>query len=342
MFRSVFLGCLFFSGGLMAEVVVPKPSNPEEPLTPKFNATRAAAFIDGVSLDWTRKRQCSTCHTNVPHMLARPKISGGDRTAETEVRKYLEATVKSWETKKPKADYDVVATAFALAGHDAATTGKLSEPARTALDKTWTLQKADGSWAWPDCDWPPLEHDQFYGAAYMAVACAIAPDDYAKTPTALKGLEKLKGYIKKNPPTELHHKMTLVWAATKIDGLVTDDERKTILADVRKLQLSDGSWNLPSLGPYPTSRNGDNRMDIGDGYATGFSVYVLRQAGIPTDDPAIRRGIAWLKANQRESGRWFTESPGGSKARYLTNVGSAFAILALAACGEELVAEGGR
>jgi squalene-hopene/tetraprenyl-beta-curcumene cyclase len=134
----------------------------------------------------------------------------------------------------------------------------------------------------------------------------------------------------------LHHKATLVWASTKIDGLITEEEKKAAIAEIRKLQLADGSWNLPSLGPYATGRKGNNAMDVGDGYATGFAVFILRQAGIAKDDPAIQKGVAWLKANQRESGRWFTESPGGSQARYVTNVGSAFAVLALAACGEEL------
>ena len=39
-----------------------------------------------------------------------------------------------------------------------------------------------------------------------------------------------------------------------------------------------------------------------DGYATGLVVFVLREAGVPAADPAIQRGLAWLKANQRASG----------------------------------------
>jgi squalene-hopene/tetraprenyl-beta-curcumene cyclase len=60
---------------------------------------------------------------------------------------------------------------------------------------------------------------------------------------------------------------------------------------------------------------------------------------VPADDPALKKAIAWLEKNQRESGRWFTQSPGGSKAHYVTNVGSAFAILALDACGVKLEAD---
>jgi squalene-hopene/tetraprenyl-beta-curcumene cyclase len=71
-----------------------------------------------------------------------------------------------------------------------------------------------------------------------------------------------------------------------------------------------------------------------DGYATGLVLYVLRRAGVSADDPRIRRGVAWLKANQRASGRWFTPSQAWHTQNLLANAGTAYAILALHACGE--------
>jgi len=321
-----------------ADTTTPAPTRPDEPMARTFSPAKAAAYIDGVGLVWTRERKCATCHTNVPYMLARPKVSGGDPAPMKEVRDFLEATVTKWETQKPKNDYEVVATAFALAGNDAATSGKLQPLTKTALDKVWTVQKPDGSWKWPDCDWPPLEHDQFYGVAFVAVALALAPDRYADTPAATDGLKKMQAYMKSKPPTELHHRATLLWASTRLDGLLTDHDKAATVAELRKLQLADGGWNLPSLGPYPMRRDGKtaNPTDVSDGYATGFVTFVLRQAGVSADDPALKRAVAWLKENQRESGRWFTQSVGGSKAHYITNAGSSFAILALDACGVKL------
>ena len=56
---------------------------------------------------------------------------------------------------------------------------------------------------------------------------------------------------------------------------------------------------------------------------------MLRQAGLAADDPAVVKGVAWLKANQRESGRWYTRSLNNDKHHYITHAGTAFAVLAL-------------
>ncbi len=69
-----------------------------------------------------------------------------------------------------------------------------------------------------------------------------------------------------------------------------------------------------------------------DGYGTGFVVFVLRQAGIKPADESIRRGVQWLRSNQRESGRWFTRSLNTDRTNLITNAGTSFAVLALEAC----------
>ena len=55
---------------------------------------------------------------------------------------------------------------------------------------------------------------------------------------------------------------------------------------------------------------------------------------MPANDPRIRKGVAWLKANQRESGRWFTRSANRDSKHFISHAGTAFAMMALAECGE--------
>jgi squalene-hopene/tetraprenyl-beta-curcumene cyclase len=316
----------------------PSPNSAMEPLAPVASMTRAAAFLDEVSLDWTRQRQCGTCHTNYPYLVARPTLKDHDAPAMAEVRRFFEGRVAGWDGQekaaRPRWDAEVVATAAALALNDAATTGSLHPLTRQALDRTWTLQKPDGGFDWLKCGWPPYEHDDYFGAVMAAIGAGHAPDGYASKPAARAGIARLRAYFEKNPPPDLHHATMLLWASTRLDGLVTAERRDATIDRLRALQRPDGGWNLPSLGSWKRRDGTPNDPEApSDGYATGVVVFVLRQAGVPATDPAIRRGVAWLLSHQRASGRWFTRSVNNDKHHYITHAGTAFAVLALQACG---------
>jgi squalene-hopene/tetraprenyl-beta-curcumene cyclase len=319
----------------VADIPTPAPTKPTEPVAKAYSATKAAEYLDGVGVGWTRERQCITCHTNMPYLLARPLLPGD--AGWKEVRVFLEKDVASWSSGgKPRGEAYVVATAFALAFNDAQKGGMLHPLTKDALDRMWKGQKATGEWGWLKCDWPPMEHDDYYGATVAALAVGIAPGDYAKSDAAKAGIEKLKAYFKKTPAPDLHHKAMLLWASTKLDGLLTDSEKKAIVAELLAKQREDGGWSLPSLGTYKRRDKTDNDpLAPSDGYGTGFALYVLRQAGAKADSAEVKKAVAWLKTNQRESGRWYTRSLNNDKAHYITNAGSAFCVLALDACGEK-------
>ena len=269
-------------------------------------------------------------------MHARPLVQTGKSAALDELRTFLEERVANWETKAPGADYNVLASAMALAGNDAATTGKLHPMTRKALDWSIKLQKADGRWNWPKCDWPPLEHDDYYGVVFMTLAIGIAPEEYAKTEAATAALEKARAYLKKNPAPDLHHKAMLLWASMKVDALMSPEDRQETIKELRAKQHEDGGWSLPSLGTYKRRDKQKTLNDPNapsDGYGTGFVTYVLRQAGVKADDEALKKSVHWLVKNQRESGRWYTRSLNTDTVHLITNAGSAFAVLALDACG---------
>ena len=314
------------------------PNSPDEPIAKVASLAKSAEFLDNVALSWTRDRQCGACHTNHAYLLAMPAIGSTETSAFTEIRSYFEDRVTHWDDApkeaKPRWDAEVVATAATLAINDAATTKTLHPLTRKALDRIWTLQKPDGAWGWLKANLPPYEYDDYYGAVYAAVGLSVAPDGYAKSDAAKEGIAKLKGYFQTNPSPNLHHKAFLLWASNGIEGLMTADERKATQEQLLALQRTDGGWSLPSLGEWKR-RDGtlnDPNNSPSDGYGTGLVVYVLRQTGVPASDPALVKGAAWLKANQRESGRWFTRSLTNDKAHYITNAGTSFAALALKAC----------
>jgi squalene-hopene/tetraprenyl-beta-curcumene cyclase len=317
----------------------PKPSanSAAEPLAKTLSLERAAAFLDGAAMAWVREQNCASCHTTYPYLMARRALGDAKAPALLWTREFLEKRVAKWGGSEPEAlptgsegVTEVVATAATLAFDDARSSGKLHPLTRKALDRMWALQKADGAWDWNKHELPPLEYDEYFGAVYAAMGVGFAPDGYARSDAAKDGLTKLRRYFRDNPPPNLHHKAWLVFASVRLDGLTTAAERAQTIKDLVALQRDDGGWNRPSLGDW-------NRLDgkpndkraASDGYATGLVTYILQQSGMPADKEPIKRGIAWLKANQRESGRWFTRSVNADRAHYLTNAGTAFAVLAL-------------
>ncbi len=319
----------------------PKPtaSSAEEPFARSVSLPAAAGFLDAVAVNWTRERNCATCHTNVPYLFARGTLKETPSEGAAIVRRFFEDRAAHWDEDakeaKPRFDAEVVVTAVSLAFHDVQTSGKLHPLTRKALDRMWTLQRSDGSWNWLKCAWPPFEHDDYYGAVFAAVGTSIAPDGYSQTDAAQRGLKKLKEYLGKTPPPSLHHKAWLVWASVKLDGFLTASERQQTIKDLLALQRDDGGWSLASLGDWQGHDGRANDKNApSDGYGTGLVVYVLRQAGMPAKEDAIQRGARWLRTNQRASGRWFTRSLNTDRAHYITNAGTAFAVLALTACAE--------
>jgi squalene-hopene/tetraprenyl-beta-curcumene cyclase len=336
MFRSLTALALFAAAPGPAEEYNPGRIRPDEPTRKEASIPMARKYLDHASLAWTTKRECATCHTNVPHLMASAAL-GPATEAEKKVRAFFEQRVAGWKRekgkRKPHSDADTVTVAAALSFHDAGRGGKLSEVTRRALDRIWETQEASGAWEWIKCEWPPLEHDDYYGAVLAALAVGHAPGDYTSTEKAKAGLAKLRAYFQKTPPPSLHHQALLLWASTKLDGLMSKDERAATVKKLCEAQKRDGGWSLPTLGEWKGYDGRDNDISApSDGYATGVTVFVLRQAGVARDDPAVNRGAGWLRANQRESGRWFTQSLNTDNYHYISNAGTAFAVLALKAC----------
>jgi squalene-hopene/tetraprenyl-beta-curcumene cyclase len=330
----VVLGAMALTFGQDASVKVesPTPNSVDEPMAEKLSLEKAAQFMDASALTWQRERKCSTCHTDYAYLISRPALKDVPSPAMEEARKFVENRVANWETAKPRWDTEVVASAVALSLNDAQTTGKLHPLTRKALDSMWKLQQPNGAWNWLKCNWPPLEHDDYFGATYAALGVGVAPDNYASTDAAREGLAKLREYFKATPAPDLHHKTMLLWASCKVEGLMSREERDATVKELLSLQRDDGGWSLPSLGDWKRRDNTPNdKAAPSDGYATGLVVYVLRQAGVPPKDKHVQRGLTWLKTHQRASGRWFTRSLNNDKYHFITHAGTGYAVMALQA-----------
>ena len=167
-----------------------------------------------------------------------------------------------------------------------------------------------------------------------AIGVGTAPDGYADTPQARRGLDDIRRYLHDHPPATMHQRAMLLLAARCVDGLMSRRTARQTVADLFSLQQPDGGWAMAGLGDWKRVDGGPLDRTASDGYGTGFAVYVLRRGGrIPAEDPRLHKGLVWLETHQRASGCWFTRSPHKND-ELSTYVGTAYAILALDACGE--------
>jgi squalene-hopene/tetraprenyl-beta-curcumene cyclase len=313
----------------------------DEAVADNFSADRAIVFIEDSVSRWQTNRKCVTCHTNGLHLVTASLATPASKVF-LENQKFARAYVSRYVSGKSKpsrqhgAIEGIVATSSFLAISEMTTGGELHPDTTAALDHVWKNQSPSGAWDnWLKCHWGPFEVDDHYGVTLATIALSMTPAAYQKTEAALAAKIKLKQFLRKNPPTSLHQRGMLLWASNHDPALTSPDQIKGWIKELKARQQKDGGWALIQLGNQEWQReDGKAQHQISDGYATAFSIFVLRQARVETNDPVIQSGLHWLKSNQRKSGRWFTHSPRRDGKHYITQAATNMALLALASCNE--------
>jgi squalene-hopene/tetraprenyl-beta-curcumene cyclase len=311
------------------------PAEPDEPLAPEFSLKLAAQSLDSTALEWQKENKCCQCHANFMYLIARPVLADV-LPPPPDVRDLFEYLVgEKWEKQGLRYPSEAMVVSVPLAFHDRQTTGRLHPLTRKGLERMLTHQRPDGGWngigGSERTFIRELEETIFAGLGIVT-----APDDFAKSDNAVKGLDGVRTYLKKYSPAYPYEKGMLVWAAARIGRLWDRTEQQKWAEELLALQRADGGWTLDSLlESEPTWERGtfaDKKPS--DGYGTGFAIFIARQAEISADDARLQKGIAWLKKQQRASGRWFTPTSSRRTLNLPSNSGTGYAILALEACGE--------
>jgi squalene-hopene/tetraprenyl-beta-curcumene cyclase len=234
-----------------------------------------------------------------------------------------------------------VLNALVLSTRDAEA-GSLSDDTRSAFANMWALQMLTGDlkggWAWLNFHYEPWEApaSPYFGASLAAIAIGSAPGDYAASAEAKDGVARLRDYLGKGAAGQsLFNQLMIVWASSKLDGVLEPAQRETIVRTALSAQLPDGAWNLQGLGSW--KRVDDTAIDPrADGFATALTVVALQQSGVAAAADGIDRGLAWLRSNQdRATGRWIAASlnknrdPGSEPGRFMSDAATAYAVLAL-------------
>ena len=351
-----------------------------------WDPAAAAAYLDARMELWfangtklktgDTQTACVSCHAGLAYALSRPvlrRVMHSSAPAPQEARLLDETTrrVETYATHQVLYDFnerrqiesrgtEAVLNAVILTGADAAR--RLREPSaitKKALNRLWETQRPDGRWDWLEFGLEPWEttDSAYHGATFAAFAAGTAAG--ARDAAATAGIERLRGYLSSNYPSQhVYNRTWTLLASTRLEGILTKAQRSALIAELVKLQRADGGWSLESMGPWKWSKTtppvkSPGELDTAlvsqsDGYATGLVVYTLKQAGVPANDAALRKGVRWLETNQRPSplpdvpGRaWLAHSlnydreHGGEKGEpwrrlFMADTATAFAILALA------------
>jgi squalene-hopene/tetraprenyl-beta-curcumene cyclase len=318
----------------------------DEPLLDRVSVKKAIDYLETGATAWTKKRKCISCHTNGSYMVLRPALTKSVGKPSEEIHEFYVAKLAQHQGKKLEELHkgvtptELAYLAGGLAEWDAHVTGELSVETKQALTLMFQVQAEDGSYANQSC-WPPYESSDYHGATIAAMAAATAPgylDSIEGEPQV--AYEQLIRFLQDTEPAHDYARLQLLWVATRIDGLLTEDEKQTIITMIFEHQQEDGGWSIRTFAA-PDAWGSGNREEklrqeldfespASDGHQTGLAIVVLREAGVAANDPRILKGVVWIGKNQRESGRWWTRSLNNDKFHFITYSGTCFPLLALA------------
>ncbi len=139
----------------------------------------------------------------------------------------------------------------------------------------------------------PMEASHFTTTAVTLLGLrAFAPDEASEV--VKNRVKEARSWLVKASPADTEDRVFRLWGL-KYAG-ASNDEIKAATKDLITTQRDDGGW-------------GQISGRSSDAYATGSALVALHEAGgLPTADPAYRRGLAFLLRTQKNDGTWYVPS----------------------------------
>jgi squalene-hopene/tetraprenyl-beta-curcumene cyclase len=332
----------------------------DEPRVEAFgpDSVRAARkYLEDGALAWVREKSCVNCHTTGPYLSERPALSRLLGAPNPEVLADFVESIPEGPAKEGEKNghryvqgsWTAIWCALGLAEWDRHVTGTVSPDTDEALRQMMSRQSPDGSFvSYGEVEIPHITTD-FELSLQAARALAAAPEWVAalEPGETRDRIAKLKEWLRAAPPKNDFDRVLRLQLGHYFPDLVTAAEKESALALLASKQHADGGWStrdfsavedwhfemsetvLKLIASLPDAADPES-----DAYMTAFAVVLMRQAGVPASDARIRQALAWLKREQRVSGRWWMHSLYRGNYHYITYIATAQALKALALCDE--------
>jgi squalene-hopene/tetraprenyl-beta-curcumene cyclase len=340
-------------------VSVPTSDEPRVKVSGPESLRLAAKYLEDGAVSWVREKSCVNCHTTGPYLSERTAWtkSFGKPSAEV-IADFVEsvpravAPVKETEANGHRHYPDTffsVWRSLGLAEWDRHINGKTSEPTDRSLRDMFERQSDNGAFvSHGEVEIPHITTD-FELTLQAARAMSAAPGWLAglKDADLLGRVSRMKRWLRTSDPKNDFDRILKLQLASYLPELVSQPELEAALALLSSKQHSDGGWSIRDMSPmndwhFEMSQTvlhllrnlPDAARPESDPYMTALAVVMLRQSNVPTSDTRIRRGLAWLRSEQRESGRWWMHSLYRGNFHYITYIATAQALKAFDLCGE--------
>lgn len=341
-------------------------ATPDEPKVKAFGpdtVQAAAKYLDDGAHYWVRARSCLACHSTGVYMVERSALTKQLGKPSAEVLQSFIASVPKAPGKPGDANPEVsIWRSSGLASWDRHVEGKLSEHTDRSLRHTAMILPGDNMYATIKLIEIPYITTRFELTVQAMRAMVTAPGwlQDLKDAELLARVERIKKMLREHQPINDYELALKLQLANLMPDLVSKEERQAAIDMLWRKQLPDGGWSTRRMSDLlkwrlevhpPTARQSwkeamdpkvvsliQNLPDAAnpgsDPYMTAFAIVLLRESGVPASDQRVQRGVAWLKENQRVSGRWWMHSLYRGNYNYITYISTAQVLRALALCDE--------
>ncbi len=264
----------------------------------RTSLTRAVALLLPTAPLVFETRRCVTCHSQaLPGQLAATARAKGIAVNGELTRKNMEQMLSFFKTAGEAAmQGDRTAGDFVTVGYVMSAFAAEQYPLDDITAQSTHLllgqQMADGAWLGNGVSRPPMEDSMVSQTALAVRAITLYPIPGRKAELD-EALRRAQLWLLAAVPSTTEERnmrlMGLVWS--KAPRAQINGAAQQVIAK----QRPDGGW----------SQRDEYRSDA---WATGESLYALRQGGTAATVGLYRKGVAYLLKTQYQNGAWFVKS----------------------------------